>query len=230
MRRTARSVWFVSCMLLLTGMALSHRATAQDAKKTPEKNITHFKDWAVICPEPDNKDVPSCEAILRVTVSETGQQILRVSIFKVPESEHPLGVVILPLGFLLPQGAVLSVDGKEIGAGESMYFARGGLQQRLLQRLRRGQLPAEAALDLHGRTAAEAHYEIGRFLSYCGDRRMRSVRVIHGKGYGSRERAPVLKSRLNQWLRERPEVLAFCSARPDQGGTGAVNVLLRARR
>ena len=120
--------------------------------------------------------------------------------------------------------------GKEIGAGESMYFARGGLQQRLLQRLRRGQLPAEAELDLHGRTAAEAHYEIGRFLSYCGDRRMRSVRVIHGKGYGSRERAPVLKSRLNQWLRERPEVLAFCSARPDQGGTGAVNVLLRARR
>ena len=115
MRRTARSVWFVSCILLLTAMALPQPATAQDANKTPEKNITHFKDWAVICPEPDNKDVPSCEAILRVTVSETGQQILRVSIFKVPESEHPLGVVILPLGFLLPQGAVLSVDGKEIG-------------------------------------------------------------------------------------------------------------------
>lgn len=115
MRRTARSVWFVSCILLLTAMALPQPATAQDAEKTAEKNITHFKDWTVICPEPDNKDVPSCEAILSVLVSETGQRILQVSIFKVPESEHPVGIVILPLGFLLPQGVLLSVDGKEIG-------------------------------------------------------------------------------------------------------------------
>jgi len=120
--------------------------------------------------------------------------------------------------------------GKEIGAGESMYFARTGLQQRLMQRLRRGQLPSQAELDLHGLTVAEAHTEIARFLSYCEERGIRSVRVIHGKGYGSRERAPVLKSRLNHWLRERPEVLAFCSSRSDQGGTGAVNVLLRSRR
>jgi DNA-nicking Smr family endonuclease len=120
--------------------------------------------------------------------------------------------------------------GREIGAGESLYFARPGLQQRLLQRLRRGQLPSEAELDLHGLTATEAHFAITRFLSDCGEQGIRSVRIIHGKGYGSRERAPVLKSRLNHWLRERPEVLAFCSSRPDQGGTGAVNVLLRARR
>jgi DNA-nicking Smr family endonuclease len=120
--------------------------------------------------------------------------------------------------------------GGETGAGESLYFARPGLQQRLLQRLRRGQLPSEAELDLHGLTVAEAHYAITRFLSSCGEQGIRSVRIIHGKGYGSRERAPVLKSRLNHWLRERPEVLAFCSSRPDQGGTGAVNVLLRSRR
>jgi DNA-nicking Smr family endonuclease len=56
------------------------------------------------------------------------------------------------------------------------------------------------------------------------------VRIIHGKGYGSREQAPVLKSRLNHWLREQQDVLAFCSSRRDQGGTGAVNVLLRTRR
>lgn len=120
--------------------------------------------------------------------------------------------------------------GRETDAGESLYFARPGLQQRLLQRLRRGQLPSEAELDLHGLTVAAAHFAITRFLSNCGELGIRSARIIHGKGYGSRERAPVLKSRLNHWLRERPEVLAFCSSRPDQGGTGAVNVLLRSRR
>jgi DNA-nicking Smr family endonuclease len=120
--------------------------------------------------------------------------------------------------------------GREISAGESLFFARTGLQQRLLQRLRRGQLQCEAELDLHGLTIAETQHEVTRFLSWCGERGIRTVRIIHGKGYGSRERAPVLKSRLNHWLREQQEVLAFCSSRPDQGGTGAVNVLLRSRR
>jgi DNA-nicking Smr family endonuclease len=120
--------------------------------------------------------------------------------------------------------------GREISPGESLYFARTGLQQRLLQRLRRGQLPCEAELDLHGMTIAEAEVEMARFLSYCGERGIRTVRIIHGKGYGSREQAPVLKSRLNHWLREQQDVLAFCSSRRDQGGTGAVNVLLRSRR
>jgi DNA-nicking Smr family endonuclease len=120
--------------------------------------------------------------------------------------------------------------GREIGSGEPLFFARTGLQQRLVQRLRRGQLSSEAELDLHGLTVTQAHYAIARFLSDCRERGIRSVRVIHGKGYGSRERAPVLKSRLNHWLRERPEVLAFSSSRADQGGTGAVNVLLRSQR
>jgi DNA-nicking Smr family endonuclease len=120
--------------------------------------------------------------------------------------------------------------GREISAGESLYFARTGLQQRLLQRLRRGQLPCEAELDLHGLTSSEAQNELARFLSHCVERGIRTVRIIHGKGYGSREQSPVLKSRLNHWLRELQEVLAFCSSRPDQGGTGAVNVLLRSHR
>jgi DNA-nicking Smr family endonuclease len=120
--------------------------------------------------------------------------------------------------------------GSEIGAGESLYFARTGPQQRLLQRLRRGQLPCEAELDLHGMTTAEAHRQLASFLSYCGEQGLRTVRIIHGKGYRSRDQAPVLKNRINHWLREQEDVLAFCSSRPDQGGTGAVNVLLRSHR
>lgn len=115
MIHTIRSVWFLGLVLLMTSVVLPRPAAAQETEKNSEKNITRFKDWAVICPDPDNEKVPGCEAILRVTVAETGQQILQVSIFKVAESEHPLGIVILPLGFLLPQGALLSVDGKEVG-------------------------------------------------------------------------------------------------------------------
>jgi DNA-nicking Smr family endonuclease len=120
--------------------------------------------------------------------------------------------------------------GRGVSAGEALYYARTGLQHRLLQRLRRGQLPSEAELDLHGMTTAEAQYEVARFLSYCGAHGMRTVRIIHGKGYGSREQSPVLKSLINDWLRQRHEVLAFCSSRANQGGTGAVNVLLRSGR
>jgi DNA-nicking Smr family endonuclease len=121
-------------------------------------------------------------------------------------------------------------DGRGISAGEALSYARPGLQHRLLQRLRRGQLPSEAELDLHGMTLVAAQYAVTRFLSCCSERGMRTVRIIHGKGYGSRERSPVLKKLINDWLRQRHEVLAFCSSRPDQGGTGAVNVLLRSRR
>lgn len=119
---------------------------------------------------------------------------------------------------------------EEVGAGETLAFVRPGLQQRLLQRLRRGQLPVGAELDLHGMTIPEAESEVSRFLSFCGDRGIRCARIIHGKGYGSRAAAPQLKNRINNWLRQHHEVLAFHSARPEQGGTGAVNVLLRSRR
>jgi DNA-nicking Smr family endonuclease len=58
---------------------------------------------------------------------------------------------------------------------------------------------------------------------------MSCVRMIHGKGNRSRHKGPVLKHKVNHWLRQRQEVLAFCSARPMDGGTGAIYVLLRRR-
>ncbi|MGD2112599.1 MAG: Smr/MutS family protein [Gammaproteobacteria bacterium] len=119
---------------------------------------------------------------------------------------------------------------EEVGAGETLAFARPGLQQRLLHRLRRGQLPVGAELDLHGMTIPEAENEVARFLAYCSDRHIRCARIIHGKGYGSRAQAPLLKNRINNWLRQHHEVLAFHSARPEHGGSGAVHVLLRTRR
>ena len=85
-------------------------------------------------------------------------------------------------------------------------------------------------LDLHGLTARHAHKTLEMFLRDCHRRRIRCVHIIHGKGYGSEDRQPVLKQKLNLWLRQRHDVLAFCSATRRDGGTGAAYVLLRSAR
>lgn len=118
-------------------------------------------------------------------------------------------------------------DGAEIETGEELLFARGGLQHGLLRKLRRGQFSINAQLDLHGMTVVEAHAALGQFLVHCQAINARCVRIIHGKGYGSRHKQPVLKGKINTWLQRRDDVLAFCSARPVDGGTGAVYVLLK---
>ncbi len=69
---------------------------------------------------------------------------------------------------------------------------------------------------------------VNQFLADCQDRGVRCVRIIHGKGNGSPNTGPVIKALLDGWLRRRRDVIAFCSARPADGGTGAVYVLLRA--
>lgn len=111
--------------------------------------------------------------------------------------------------------------------GEELFFARSGLQHNVLRKLRRGQYSIGAELDLHGLTAAAAREQLAAFLMACRSRDVRCVRIIHGKGNGSVQRRPVLKGKVNHWLQQRDEVLAFCSARPVDGGTGAVYVLLR---
>lgn len=118
-------------------------------------------------------------------------------------------------------------DTSDTETGEELLFHRNGLQHGLLRKLRRGQFSVGAELDLHGMTVVEARDALGLFLAACRSSSARCVRIIHGKGYGSRHKQPVLKGKLNQWLQQRDEVLAFCSARPVDGGTGAVYVLLK---
>jgi DNA-nicking Smr family endonuclease len=115
----------------------------------------------------------------------------------------------------------------DIETSEDLVFARPGLQQRVLRQLRRGQIAIEAELDLHGHTVPEAREALSLFLRNAQSAGKRCVRVIHGKGLGAAGKLPVLKVKVNSWLRQRGSVLAFCSARPQDGGTGAVYVLLR---
>jgi DNA-nicking Smr family endonuclease len=111
--------------------------------------------------------------------------------------------------------------------GEELLYCGPGVQQSTFRKLRRGQIIVRAELDLHGLTSAEARPAVAEFLQASRRLGIRCVRIIHGKGLGSRHRGPVLKTKLNIWLRQREEVLAFASARPVDGGTGAVYVLLR---
>jgi DNA-nicking Smr family endonuclease len=106
-------------------------------------------------------------------------------------------------------------------------FVRAGLQQKLLRRLRRGQLAIAAEADLHGMRIREARLSLEEFLRDCRVRDFRCVRVIHGKGLGSRDGHAVLKWEVDRWLRGHDGVMAFCTAQPRDGGTGAVYVLLR---
>lgn len=118
-------------------------------------------------------------------------------------------------------------DNADMDTGEEVLFFRPGLQHALIRKLRRGQLSMRSELDLHGMTVSEAREALTGFLHDALARGLRGVRIIHGKGHGSPNRQPVLKTHVNYWLHQRDEILAFCSARPVDGGTGAVYVLLR---
>ena len=111
--------------------------------------------------------------------------------------------------------------------GEELRYLRPGIQTSALQKLRRGKFQIQDTLDLHGFTSENASTELRGFLQRAQVAGRNAVRIIHGKGYGSTGKQPVLKSKVNQWLKEANAVLAFCSARPENGGTGAVDVLLR---
>jgi DNA-nicking Smr family endonuclease len=122
----------------------------------------------------------------------------------------------------------LSID-DAIESGEELAFLRDGLSRQLLRKLRRGHWVVEDSLDLHGMNRVEAAASVAAFLRRCLARGVRCVRIVHGKGLGSRNREPVLKGKVRKWLAMRDEVLAFCQAPPSDGGGGAVLVLLKVR-
>jgi DNA-nicking Smr family endonuclease len=112
--------------------------------------------------------------------------------------------------------------------GDELSFVRPGLSRLILRRLRRGEWVSQAELDLHGLTRLDAKIELANFLFECKRRGVRCIRIIHGKGLGSRNREPVLKLHVRYWLMQREEILAFVQARPIDGGGGAVMVLLKS--
>ena len=108
-----------------------------------------------------------------------------------------------------------------------LSFRRPGVGPDVLRKLRRGEWVIQDHLDLHGARVDEARELLAGFLREAVKRGLRCVRVVHGKGLGSKDRQPVLKGKVRVWLAQREEVIAFCQARPAEGGSGALVVLLR---
>lgn len=113
----------------------------------------------------------------------------------------------------------------EVSSTDRIYYAKTGIQHKILRKFREGQYNAEAVLDLHGMTVEQSRTSLYHFITQCRQKGVRHVLVIHGKG---RENCkPILKNKLNHWLRQIPEVIAFSSAVNKHGATGALYVLLR---
>lgn len=131
------------------------------------------------------------------------------------------------------QMADLLDDGKSFDREElpdRLEATMHGLDRRILSRLKRGDYPVEARLDLHGLVQQKAKEQVERFLSQAREQKKRCVLIIHGRGLNSEDQIPVLKRGLVSWLEQgksRAHILAFCSAQAHDGGTGAVYVLLR---
>jgi DNA-nicking Smr family endonuclease len=116
----------------------------------------------------------------------------------------------------------------DVTGDAALTFQRPGVRIQMMRRLRRGLLPIEDELDLHGLSQTAARDRLADFIARSRDGGCRCVRIVHGKGYRSGVRGPVLKSAVNLWLRRHMDVMAFVSARAIDGGSGAVYVLLRS--
>ena len=112
---------------------------------------------------------------------------------------------------------------------DGLSFRRPGVQDEVLTRLRRGQWAIQAQIDLHGLRRDEARDALAAFVRLSLQRGQRCVRVVHGKGLGSPGREPVLKAKVQRWLAQCAEVIAFTQAAAPQGGAGALIVLLERR-
>lgn len=151
---------------------------------------------------------------------------------RVVKTPAPLSPIARPSS--ADEAAVLAellsnTDPDEFESGDTLSYKSAGVQERALRQLRRGGFRRDAELDLHGLNRDKARAAVTAFIIECRDADHRCVRIIHGKGKGSPNSGPVIKRLLDGWLRKVRDVLAFCSARPEDGGTGAIYVLLRRR-
>ena len=174
----------------------------------------------------------------RKTISDADRQMFRDAIGDVRRLEDDRhsakgpGAKPIPRQQQLDDQAVMDEllsdpsESEILETGEHLSYRKNGVQNTILRKLRRGGFSVQRELDLHGLTVENARDDVRRFLAQAQEDNLRCVQIIHGKGRRTAERAPVLKPILNHWLQRKRQVLAFCSARPEDGGTGAVYVLL----
>jgi DNA-nicking Smr family endonuclease len=117
-----------------------------------------------------------------------------------------------------------------LDADDAMSFRRPGIHTDVTRKLRAGEWSIQREIDLHGLRSDEAREALGGFIREAYKQGLRCVRVVHGKGLGSPGKQPVLKAKVQRWLIQKNETLAFVQAKPAEGGAGALVVLLAPAR
>ena len=110
---------------------------------------------------------------------------------------------------------------------EGLLFLRSGHSPEILKKLKKGYWVVQASIDLHGMISQEAKSYIVDFIQDWKKRHIRCIRIIHGKGIGSKNKEPVLRNKVKNWLAQKDEVIAYAQAPKHDGGSGAVIVLLK---
>ena len=217
-------------------------------KKEPSFNNNPFKDAIKAIqkkepeppaktkapPPPPSKKKPAPEeddASLFYSAMDGVQQITHRGEAPVPNPRLP--EIIDENAEALAQLSELVAGDGEFTLSDSEEFIEGaspGTDRNLMRSLRRGDFALQGRLDLHGLTQAQAKEAVDRFLSDSRRTGKRCVLIVHGRGLNSPDQIPVLKQQLKVWLSQKrlgSMVLAFATARPQDGGAGAVYVLLR---
>ena len=142
-----------------------------------------------------------------------------------------------PLQHLADERAALheSLHGRielqdRLEGGDEPHYLHQGVAQHVLRDLLRGRWVTQNEIDLHGLNRDEARHQLAAFLAECLHHGKRCVRVVHGKGLGSPQKTSILRQLVRGWLAQRQEVLAYCQAKPHDGGEGALIVLLRNQK
>lgn len=178
----------------------------------------------------DESDPPDDDVALFRAAVQDARRLKSKRLHHAPARPKPI-----PQQFLRDEKQALAdslsddyIPAHELESGEELLYLREGHAPDILPKLRRGYWVIQASIDLHGMVVEEARSYVADFLAECRKRGIRCVRIVHGKGHGSRNREPVLKAKLRSWLMQKDEVIAYAQARPADGGSGAVVVLLKA--
>ncbi|WP_226503445.1 MULTISPECIES: Smr/MutS family protein [Pseudomonas] len=115
----------------------------------------------------------------------------------------------------------------DVGPEDDLHWARDGVQESQMRKLKLGQIGFEGSLDLHGMNVEKARETLWAFLAEAVRFEVRCVRVTHGKAVRLDGKKPMIKSHVNTWLRQHAQVLGFTSCQPRHGGAGAVYVMLK---
>ncbi len=223
------------------GLFIAHWAHADMVKTPQNKALTNAQVKAIKAQKAQLEAIKAAEKALQENPPEPAENIFLAAV----KNTRPLNIDVpftektypkpIAKQFMRDEKQALKdslsddfYPAHELESGEELLYLRQGQSPDVLSKLRRGFWVVQAQIDLHGLISDEAREYVAEFLGSCKKRNVRCVRIVHGKGLGSRNREPVLKHKLRNWLMQKDEVIAYAQAKPEDGGSGAVIVLLKA--